>query len=63
MTPEEVRLAALEMAVALLPKGVPQVGAEKVLALAKDFEGYILGSDAGERETVRTVARGAARSR
>ena len=63
MTPQEVRAEALTAALAILPKGVAGVGIEMVLDYATAFERYINGSGAGERETVRTVARGAARSR
>jgi len=63
VTPEEVRAEALAAALAIVPKGVPTTTPQIVLDYATVFERYLMGSDAGERETVRTVARGAARSR
>ena len=59
----EVRAEALAAALAIVPKGVPTTTPQIVLDYATVFERYLMGSDAGERETVRTVARGAARSR
>ena len=45
-------------ALAIVPKGVPTTTPQIVLDYATVFERYLMGSDAGERETVRTVARG-----